>query len=147
MSSDFVDKHKFRELWIAEAVDTPRLMAAALHQEYRIHEGKWWLVSSGKLQRPLTLDEVIWNAKQDGLLPDRLHIIGGTREEARFFAREHQVPPHKAVFVSGSRLIRDQFRGIINPTVILCGTHYESVAASDIYFLESGRFAVIYRAD
>jgi hypothetical protein len=142
-----VDKHELRERWMAGAKDTARLMAVALHQEYRIHEGKWWLVSSGKLQRSLTLDEVIWNAKQDGLLPDRLYIIGGTVAEARVFAREQQIPPDKAAFIGGSRWIREKFRGTMNATVILCGRHYESITARDIYFLESDRFAVIYRAD
>lgn len=146
---DFMDREELKELkerWMAGAKDIAGLMAAVLQQEYRIHEGKWWLVSSGKLQRPLTLDEVIWNAKQDGLLPDRLCIIGGTIAEARDFAKRHDIPREAANLVNGSE-IYNRLRGTMNATVILCGRYYEVVNNRSIDYLQTNRCAVIYKAE
>lgn len=43
-------------------------MADLLRQEYRLHEGAWWLFSLGKPARPLREDEIV-EARERGQIP------------------------------------------------------------------------------
>lgn len=122
------------------AGDTAKYIADFLRQEYKNHEGKWWLVSSGKLQRPLSLDEVIWSIQNNDLLPDCVYFLAGSIRQMSYYVDKMDIPPKKAKYLFDPHSLCGQ----VETTVIVCGTAYERQDYSRfIEFLES-RDAAIY---